>query len=83
MQSYFCELLWLTTTIATVLPLYFHGITYDNGIIFAGTGKNATLLAVNATDGKQTIPVGYPPKNYVTQGPPTVWKDIVLRTGKF
>jgi glucose dehydrogenase len=58
-----------------------HGLTYDNGIIFAGTGKNASLLAVNATDGKviwQTIPVGDPNKNYITQGPPTVWKDIVL-----
>ena len=46
-----------------------HGITYDNGIIFAGTGKNATLLAVNATNGKeiwQTIPVGDPNKNYIT-----------------
>jgi len=26
----------------------------------------------------QTIPVGDPPKNYVTQGPLTVWKEIVL-----
>ena len=58
-----------------------HGITYDKGVIFAGTGKNATLVAVNATDGKmiwQTIPVGDPNKNYRTQGPPTVWKDIVI-----
>jgi outer membrane protein assembly factor BamB len=49
-----------------------HGITYDNGV-FAETGKNA----VNATDGKviwQSVPVGDPNKNYVTQGPPTVWK---------
>ena len=64
-----------------------HGITYDNGIIFAGTGKNATLVAVNATDGKmiwQTIPVGDPNRNYITQGPPTVWKDIcTCRTSKF
>ncbi|MFL6497059.1 MAG: hypothetical protein ACJ703_11625, partial [Nitrososphaera sp.] len=38
-------------------------------------------LAVNATDGKviwNTIPVGDPNKNYRTQGPVTVWKDIVL-----
>ena len=26
----------------------------------------------------QTIPVGDPNKNYRTQGPPTVWKDIVI-----
>jgi len=58
-----------------------HGITYDNGVIFAGTGKNTTLLALNPTDGKviwQTIPAGDPNKNYITQGPPTVWKNIAL-----
>ena len=51
------------------------------GVIFPGTGKNVTLVAVNATDGKmiwQTIPVDDPNRNYITQGPPTVWKDIVL-----
>lgn len=58
-----------------------HDITYDNGLIFAGTGKKATLLALNATDGKviwQTILAGDPNKNYITQGPPTVWKNIAL-----
>jgi alcohol dehydrogenase (cytochrome c) len=58
-----------------------HGITYDNGVIFAGTDKNATVIAVNATDGKviwQSVPVGDPNKNCVTQGPPTVWKDVVI-----
>ena len=58
-----------------------HDITYDNGVIFAGMGKKATLLALNATDGKviwQTIPAGDPNKNYITQGPPTVWKNIAL-----
>ena len=26
----------------------------------------------------QTIPAGDPNKNYITQGPPTVWKNIAL-----
>jgi outer membrane protein assembly factor BamB len=58
-----------------------HGITYDNGVIFTGTDKNSTVIAVNATDGKviwQSVPVGDPNKNCVTQGPPTVWKDVVI-----
>jgi outer membrane protein assembly factor BamB len=39
--------------------VFTHGITYDNGVIFAGTGANATIVAINATDGKliwQSIP---------------------------
>ncbi|HZA08157.1 MAG TPA: multicopper oxidase domain-containing protein, partial [Nitrososphaeraceae archaeon] len=58
-----------------------HGITYDNGIIFAGTGGNATVVALNATNGKllwQSVPVGDPTKGYRAPGPPTVWKDIVI-----
>jgi alcohol dehydrogenase (cytochrome c) len=27
-----------------------HGMTYDNGVIFAGTGGNETVVAINATD---------------------------------
>jgi alcohol dehydrogenase (cytochrome c) len=58
-----------------------HGITYDNGIIFAGTGGNATTVALNATNGKllwQSVPVGDPTKGYRAPGPPIVWKDIVI-----
>jgi alcohol dehydrogenase (cytochrome c) len=58
-----------------------HGITYDNGVIFAGTGGNATVVALNATNGKllwQSTPVGDPTKGYRAPGPPTVWKDIVI-----
>jgi glucose dehydrogenase/plastocyanin len=58
-----------------------HGITYDNGIIFAGTGGNATVIALNATNGKllwQSVPIGDPTKGYRAPGPPTVWKDIVI-----
>jgi glucose dehydrogenase len=58
-----------------------HGLTYDNGVIFAGTGGNATVVALNATDGKliwQSIPVGDPKIGYGTVAAPTVWKDIVI-----
>lgn len=58
-----------------------HGITYDNGVIFAGTGGNATIVAMNATDGKliwQSVPVGDPKSGYGTVAAPTVWKDIVI-----
>jgi alcohol dehydrogenase (cytochrome c) len=58
-----------------------HGVTYDNGVIFAGTGGNATVVALNATDGKliwQSIPVGDPKIGYGTVAAPTVWKDIVI-----
>lgn len=58
-----------------------HGMTYDNGVIFAGTGGNATIVAINATDGKliwQSVPVGDPKIGYGTNAAPTVWKDIVI-----
>ena len=58
-----------------------HGMTYDNGVIFAPTGGNATIVAINATDGKliwQSVPVGDPRTGYGTPAPPTVWKDIVI-----
>jgi alcohol dehydrogenase (cytochrome c) len=58
-----------------------HGMTYDKGVIFAGTGGNATVVAINATDGKliwQSIPVGDPKMGYGTVAAPTVWKDIVI-----
>lgn len=56
-------------------------MTYDNGVIFAGTGGNATVVAINATDGKliwQSIPVGDPKMGYGTVAAPTVWKDVVI-----
>ena len=61
--------------------IFSHGITYDNGVIFAGTVANATLVALNATDGKliwQSVPIGDPDLGYRTSRPPTVWNDIVI-----
>lgn len=62
-----------------------HGLTYDNGIIFAGTGMNATVVAINATDGKliwESLPIDLP-GGYSTPAPPTVWKDIVIEGNAF
>jgi outer membrane protein assembly factor BamB len=56
-------------------------MTYDKGAIFAGTGGNATVVAINATGGKliwQSIPVGDPKMGYGTVSAPTLWKDIVI-----
>ena len=70
-----------TNAVAARGVTFSHGITYDNGVIFAGTGGNATIVAINATDGKliwQTVPVGDPKIGYGTAAAPTVWKDIVI-----
>ena len=58
-----------------------HGITYDNGVIFAPTGANATVVALNATDGKllwQSAAIGDPTMGYREPAPPIVWKNIVI-----
>jgi glucose dehydrogenase len=58
-----------------------HGITYDNGVIFAPTGANATVVALNATDGKlmwQSAAIGDPTLGYREPAPPIVWKNYVI-----
>jgi glucose dehydrogenase len=47
--------------------VFTHGITYDNGVIFAPTGANGTVVALNATDGKliwQSSVIGNPELGY-------------------
>jgi alcohol dehydrogenase (cytochrome c) len=61
--------------------VYSHGITYNDGIIFAPTGANGTLVALNATDGKllwQSPAIGDPSKGFRLPSPPIVWKDYVV-----
>jgi alcohol dehydrogenase (cytochrome c) len=61
--------------------VFSHGITYNDGIIFAPTGANGTLVALNATDGKllwQSAAIGDPSKGFRLPSPPIVWKDYVL-----
>jgi plastocyanin/outer membrane protein assembly factor BamB len=61
--------------------VFSHGITYDGGVIFAPTGANGTVVALNATDGKliwQSASVGDPRLGYREPMPPIVWKDYVI-----
>ena len=37
----------------TKMPSPSHGITYDNGVIYAPTGPNGTVIALNAENGNK------------------------------
>jgi alcohol dehydrogenase (cytochrome c) len=61
--------------------VFSHGITYDKGAIFAPTGANGTVVALNATSGKliwQSAAIGDPSKGFRLPSPPIVWKDYVI-----
>lgn len=61
--------------------VFSHGIAYDKHIIFAPTGANGTVVALNATDGKllwQSAAVGNPSKGYRLPSPPIIWGDYVI-----
>ena len=61
--------------------VFSHGITYSDGIIFAPTGANGTIVALNATDGKliwQTAAIGSPAQGYRLSAIPIVWKNYVI-----
>jgi alcohol dehydrogenase (cytochrome c) len=58
-----------------------HGLTYDKGIIFADSGSAATVVAINATDGKifwKSPKLGPINIGYGVNSPPIVWKDYVV-----
>jgi outer membrane protein assembly factor BamB/plastocyanin len=58
-----------------------HGLTYDHGILFSGTGYNATTIAINATNGAiiwQSPVLGPFKEGYNINTPPIVWKDYVI-----
>jgi alcohol dehydrogenase (cytochrome c) len=58
-----------------------HGMTYDQGVIFAPTGLNGTIVALNATDGKliwESASVGPNQLGYELPMPPIVWGDYVI-----
>lgn len=58
-----------------------HGLTYENGIIYAPTGPNATIVALNAKDGSKiwespaVQPTG---EAFLISAPPLIWKNIVM-----
>ena len=58
-----------------------HGLTYNHGILFSGTGYNATTIAINATNGAiiwQSPVLGPFKEGYNINTPPIVWKDYVI-----
>jgi outer membrane protein assembly factor BamB len=57
------------------------GLTFNNDTIYAATGFNATVIAINATDGKiiwQSLPLGDSKLGYNIPTFPTLWKDYVI-----
>lgn len=57
------------------------GLTYNNGLIFAATAYDATVIAINATNGKiiwQSQPLGSSKAGYNLPSQPIAWKDYVI-----
>jgi outer membrane protein assembly factor BamB len=56
-------------------------LTFDKGIVFAATAYNASVIAINATDGRiiwQSQELGDPKTGYNIPSQPVVWKDYVI-----
>jgi alcohol dehydrogenase (cytochrome c) len=57
------------------------GLAYDSGIIFAGTATNATMIAINSSDGEklwESELLGDPKVGYSIDAFPIVWEDYVI-----
>ncbi len=57
-----------------------HGMAYENGIIYAPTGPNGTIVALNAANGAKvwetdTIDIG---PAWRISAPPLIWKNIIV-----
>lgn len=63
-----------------------HGIAYDNGVVYAPTGPNGTVVALNAENGKKIWeslalqPLG---GSFVLTSPPLVWEDYLILGASF
>ena len=58
-----------------------HGMTYDQGVIFAPTGLNGTVVALNATNGEliwESASIGPNQLGYELPFPPLIWRDYVV-----
>lgn len=58
-----------------------HGMIYENGIIYAPTGPNGTIIAVDANKGTKIweTPVLQPTGEAFREGaPPLIWKNIIV-----
>jgi len=57
-----------------------HGMVYENGIIYAPTGPNGTIIALNAQNGAkiwETAPIDVGPAWRIS-APPLIWKNIII-----
>ncbi len=57
-----------------------HGMTYDKGIIYAPTGPNGTIVAINAGDGTkiwESDPIDTGPA-WRESAPPIIWNNIIV-----
>ena len=57
------------------------GLAFGDGVLFASTASNATILAINSTDGKtlwQSQALGNPKAGYRIDAAPIVWKDYII-----
>lgn len=57
------------------------GLSYDNGLIFASTASNGTVVALNATDGRkiwESQILGDTGVGYSIDSFPMVWKNYVI-----
>ena len=57
------------------------GLVLDHGVLFSSTASNATIVAINATNGKTvwvSRVLGDPLLGYSIDSPPIVWKDYVI-----
>ena len=54
------------------------GLAFEGGVLFASTASNATILAINSSNGKtlwQSQALGNPKAGYRIDAAPIVWKD--------
>jgi alcohol dehydrogenase (cytochrome c) len=57
------------------------GLAFEGGVLFASTASNATILAINSTDGKtiwQSHALGNLKAGYRIDAAPIVWKDYII-----
>ncbi len=57
-----------------------HGMVYENGIIYAPTGPNGTVVALNAQNGAkiwETEKIDIGPAWRIS-APPVIWKNIII-----
>lgn len=63
-----------------------HGVIYDNGVIYAPTGPNGTVVALNADTGKkiwESHPLQPLGGSFVLTSPPLIWEDYIIAGSAF